>query len=50
MDDQPKKKEAKRVSGAPEETPRRRTAFQRLLDWLIRGAERSRKDPGHCPT
>lgn len=24
--------------------------FQRLLNWLIRGAERSRRDPGRCPT
>ena len=24
--------------------------FRRLLDWLIRGAQRSRRDRGRCPT
>lgn len=24
--------------------------FRRLLDWLIRGAERSRRDRNRCPT
>jgi hypothetical protein len=53
MDDQPKKRNADPAAAAGEdapETPRRRAGFRRFLDWLIRGAERSRKDPGRCPT
>ncbi len=34
----------------PAEDQARPGLFQRFLNWLIRGAERSRRDRGRCPT